>query len=171
MCLPKWLSIIISVVIVLALGYLGYFYYYRYYSRDKKIERTLAIIKPDAVAAKCTGKIIDKIEQEGFKIISLKKMNFSKELAEKFYEELRDRLFFKELVDFMTCGPSIVMILERENAIKAWRDLMGPTNPKDAREGTLRKLYGTNINKNAVHGSDAPESAQKEIALLFQEIK
>ena len=131
------------------------------------MERTLAIIKPDAVKAKNTGKIIDRIEQENFEIICLKKINLTKNTAERFYEVHKGKAFFDELMQFMTSGPIVVMVLEKENAIQAWRDLMGPTDPAKASEDTLRKLYGTNVGINATHGSDALETAKREISFFF----
>ena len=131
------------------------------------LEKTFAIIKPDAVAAKNAGKIIDRIESEGFIIKGMKKIHMTKSLAEKFYFVHRERPFYNDLTDFMSSAPCIVMCLERENAIKGWRDLMGATNPEAAEANTLRKLFGKNIDNNAVHGSDAPETAAEEIAFFF----
>jgi len=135
------------------------------------LEKTLAIIKPDAIKAKATGKIIDRIEQENFNILGLKKLHLTKEQAEKFYEIHKGKAFFDELIEFMTSGPVVVMALEKENAIQAWRDLMGPTDPaKATNPNSLRKLYGTNVGQNATHGSDAPDTAKQEIAFFFPEI-
>lgn len=131
------------------------------------IEKTLAIIKPDAVKAKNTGKIIDRIEKEGFNILSLKKMLLTKQQAEEFYGIHKGKPFFEELVKFVISGPIVVMALKKENAINAWRDLMGATDPAQAKENTLRKLYGTNKGINATHGSDAPETAAVEIKFFF----
>lgn len=133
-------------------------------------EKTFAIIKPDAVAAKNSGKIIDRIEQEGFNIIALQKIHLTKDQAESFYDVHAGKGFFDDLVKFMTSGPVIIMVLEKENAIKAWRDLMGATDPAEAAPNTLRKLFGTNKGENATHGSDAPETAQREIAFFFPNI-
>jgi nucleoside-diphosphate kinase len=135
------------------------------------IEKTFAIIKPDAVKAGNSGKIIARIEQEGFNILGMKKINVSKAQAAEFYAVHKEKPFFLELVEFMTSGPVVVMALEKENAIKAWRDLMGATNPEKAAPNTLRKLYGTNVGSNATHGSDAPETAKIELALFFPELK
>lgn len=135
-----------------------------------KMERTFAIIKPDAVKAKNSGKIIDRIEQEGFEIVGMKKIHLTKEQAEQFYAVHNQRPFFAELVEFITSGPVVVMTLQKENAIKAWRDLMGATNPEQAEENTLRKLYGSSVGENATHGSDAPETATEEIKFLFPEL-
>lgn len=129
------------------------------------MQQTFAMIKPDAVKARNSGKIIDMIESHNFAIAALKKLQLTKEQAEEFYAVHKHRPFFGELVDFMTSGPVVIMILEKENAIADWRDLMGPTNPADAAPHTIRKLYGTNIGENATHGSDSPETAQQEIAI------
>jgi nucleoside-diphosphate kinase len=135
------------------------------------IERTLAIIKPDAVKAKYSGKIIDRIEQEGFNIVALKKTHLTKNQAEGFYAVHKGKGFFEELTTFMSSGPTIIMVLEKEKAIQAWRDLMGTTDPAVAQVNTLRKLYGTSKGNNATHGSDAPETAHAEIAFFFPELK
>ncbi len=135
------------------------------------LEKTFAIIKPDAVAAKNAGKIIDRIEAEGFAIKGMKKIHMSKAVAEKFYFVHRERPFYNDLTSFMSSGPCIVMCLEKENAIKDWRGLMGATNPEAAEEGTLRKLFGKNIDNNAVHGSDAPETAAEEVAFFFSGVE
>lgn len=134
------------------------------------VERTLGIIKPDAVRAKATGKIIDRIEHEGFNIVSMKKIQISTEKAEAFYAVHKGKPFYGELVEFMVSGPIVVMMLEKVNAIKSWRDLMGATNPEKAEPNTLRKLYGTNVGSNATHGSDAPETAQEELKFFFPEL-
>lgn len=133
-------------------------------------QTTFAIIKPDAVKAKFAGKIIDRIEQEGFEIVGMKKMLISRELAEQFYAVHKERPFFGELVSFMTSGPVIVMALRKDNAILAWRELMGATDPLKANPGTLRRMFGANVGENATHGSDAPETAAQEIALFFPEL-
>src|SRR5579862_454077 len=152
---PRWLAIPAVTVGLLMLGYGAYkLFKNRHHNR---IEQTLAIIKPDAVRAKNTGKIIDRIEQEGFTIIDLKKVQFDKEGAEKFYEAHKNKKFFNDLVNFMTSGPIIVLILEKENAIQAWRDLMGSTNPAEAKERTIRKQFGSNVTQNAAHGSDSTD--------------
>ena len=132
-----------------------------------KLERTFAIIKPDAVEAGNAGAIITKIEKSGFRILALRKVHMSRAQAEGFYAVHRKRPFFSSLVKFMTSGPSIVMALERENAIAKWRQVMGSTNPAEAAKGTVRKLYGTNIERNASHGSDAPETASTELGFFF----
>ncbi len=135
------------------------------------MEKTFAIIKPDAVAAGYSGKIIDRIEKEGFKIVAMKKIWMTKKMAEGFYAVHKDKPFFNDLTTFMSSGPSIVMILEKENAIADWRKLMGATNPVNAEEGTLRKEFGKNIDNNAVHGSDAPETAAQETRYFFADIE
>lgn len=131
------------------------------------MERTFAIIKPDAFAAGHAGKILARIYAEGFKVVGLKKLYMSKVEAEGFYAVHKERPFFGELTDFMSSGPCIVMALEAEGAIKKWRDLMGATNPAEAAEGTLRKEFGTSIGENATHGSDAPETAEFELGYFF----
>jgi len=131
------------------------------------IEQTFAIIKPDAVASGHTGDILKRIEQEGFRLRGLKLLRLSLQQAEGFYEVHREKPFFGGLVNFMSEGPVVVMVLQRENAIQHWRTTMGATNPEKAAEGTLRKHYARNIERNAVHGSDAPETAATEIAYFF----
>lgn len=131
------------------------------------MEKTFAIIKPDAFAAGNGGKILARIYEEGFKVIGLKKLYLSKKEAEGFYYVHREHPFFAELTDFMSSGPCIVMVLEAEGAIKKWRDLMGATDPAEAAEGTLRKEFGTFVGENATHGSDAPETATFEISYFF----
>lgn len=140
------------------------------FCRGPKIERTLAIIKPDAVAAGNSGKIIDKIEQSGFKIVGMKKIDLTKEKAEDFYAVHKEKPFFNDLIQFMISGPVVVMIIEKENAIQAWRDLMGSTDPQKAADDTLRKVFGTDLTKNAVHGSDSEENAKIEIAKMFPDL-
>jgi nucleoside-diphosphate kinase len=130
-------------------------------------ERTFAIIKPDAVRAMRTGSIISIIEEAGFNILRLEKTTISKEKAREFYAVHKDRPFFGELVDFISSGPVVIMALEKDNAIKVWRDLMGATDPAKAAEGTIRKKFGTSIGNNVVHGSDAPETAKMELNLFF----
>ena len=133
-------------------------------------EVTFALIKPDAVLAGNTGPIIKMIEDNGFEIVRLHKGIIGRELAEQFYAVHKERPFFGELVEFISSGPSIVMALRRDDAIKAWRDLMGPTNPADAAEGTVRKRFGADIEKNATHGSDAPDTAAFELGLFFPDL-
>jgi nucleoside-diphosphate kinase len=131
------------------------------------MERTFAIIKPDAVANGKTGAILAQIEQNGFRIAGLKRIKLDKAKAEGFYAVHKERPFFSSLVTFMTEGPVVVMVLEREDAIAKWRELMGKTNPADAAEGTIRKNFAESIERNAVHGSDAPETAALEIPYFF----
>lgn len=135
------------------------------------MEKTFAIIKPDAVAKGYSGKIIDRIEKEGFKIVAMKKIHMTKKMAEGFYAVHRDKPFFNDLTTFMSSNPCIVMVLKKENAIADWRKLMGATNPANAEAGTLRKEFGANIDNNAVHGSDAPETAEQEIRYFFADIE
>ncbi len=130
-------------------------------------QRTFAIIKPDAVANKSAGAIIARIEESGLDIIALKRLQLDDEMAQGFYAVHKERPFFGDLVKFMTSGPVVAMVLEGENAIARWRDLMGPTNSSEAPAGTLRGDFGTDIERNAVHGSDAPETAKLEISYWF----
>jgi nucleoside-diphosphate kinase len=134
------------------------------------MERTLSIIKPDAVEKGLTGAILAKIEDAGLKPIALRMVRLSQQDAEAFYAVHAERPFFKSLVEFMTSGAVVVSALEGENAIARYRELMGATNPEEAAEGTIRKLYATNIERNAVHGSDAPETAAVEVAFFFREL-
>lgn len=131
------------------------------------MERTFAIIKPDAFAAGNAGKILSRIYEEGFKVVGLKKLYLSRIEAEGFYYVHKSRPFFGELTEFMSSGPCVVMVLEADGAIKKWRDLMGATNPADAPEGSLRRQFGTSVGENATHGSDAPETAAFEIGYFF----
>lgn len=131
------------------------------------IEQTFAMIKPDAVAAGHAGQILTMIEKAGFRIRGLKMTRLSKMQAEGFYDVHRERPFFTGLVTFMTEGPVLMLVLEREDAIKHWRALMGATNPEKAEEGTVRKHFARNIERNAVHGSDATETAAVEIPFFF----
>ena len=131
------------------------------------MERTFAIIKPDAVAAGQSGEIIAIIEKTGFRIVGMKMKRLSQVEAEGFYAVHRERPFFPSLVKFMTEGPVIVMALEAPDAIKKWRDTMGATNPANAAEGTIRKRFAASIERNCVHGSDAPETAAVEIPYFF----
>ncbi len=134
------------------------------------MEITFAIIKPDAVAAKNAGKIIDMIESAGFDVLAMEKITMSKEQAHELYKEHSARSFFGEMVDSMIQTPIVVLALQKPNAVLAWRDLMGATNPRDAAEGTVRALYGTHIGANAAHGSDSLTSAQRELAIFFPRI-
>ena len=130
-------------------------------------QRTLAIIKPDAVANKSAGQIIARIEASGLEIVGMKRIALDERLARGFYAVHKQRPFFADLVKFMTSGPVVVMVLEGTDAIRRWRDLMGPTNSKQAPKGTIRGDFGTDIERNATHGSDAPETAKLEISYFF----
>jgi len=131
------------------------------------LERTFSIIKPDATRRNITGKVIDRLEGAGLRIIAQKRIQLSKERAEGFYAVHRERPFFNDLVAFMTSGPVVVQVLEGENAVQKNRDVMGATNPADAAEGTIRKDFAESIEANSVHGSDAPETAAEEIRYFF----
>jgi nucleoside-diphosphate kinase len=131
------------------------------------MERTLSIIKPDGVRKILAGTIIKIFEDEGFKIAAMKMIYMSKREAQGFYFVHRERPFFDSLTDFMSSGPCIVMVLERDNAIAKNREIMGATNPADAEEGTIRRMYADSIEKNIVHGSDSPETARFEIGYFF----
>ncbi len=135
------------------------------------IQETLSIIKPDAVNSKNSGKIIDLIEEKGFTIIAQKKIILTKNQAKAFYGIHNQRPFFDELVEFMTSGPILVQIIEGKNAVSYYREIMGSTNPEEAEEGTIRKLYGSNIQCNAVHGSDSLENANTEISFFFSKLE
>ena len=132
------------------------------------VQRTLAIVKPDGVEKKNVGNVIARIEKEGFKVLALRQHHLTRAEAEGFYAVHRERPFFKDLVAFMTSGPVVLMCLERENAITHWRETMGATDPAKAAEGTIRKLYATNIERNTVHGSDAPDTAAFELGWFFR---
>ena len=134
-------------------------------------EYTFSIIKPDAVQKGFTGEILSMIEKNGFRIAGLKKTRLTKEKAEGFYFVHRERPFFNSLTDFMSEGPIVVIALEKENAIADWRKLMGATNPAEADAGTIRKTFAENIEINAVHGSDSPESAAIEIPYFFNQLE
>lgn len=131
------------------------------------MERTFAIIKPDAVAANQTGEIVAVIQKAGFRIVGMRMKRLSRLDAEAFYAVHRERPFYGSLVKFMTEGPVVVMVLEAPDAIRKWRDTMGATNPANAAEGTIRKRFAASIERNCVHGSDAPETAAVEIPFFF----
>ena len=131
------------------------------------IEQTISIIKPDAVAKNVIGEIYSRFEKGGLKIVAAKMLHLSQEKAEGFYAVHKERPFYKDLVEFMTSGPVMVQVLEGENAIAKHRDIMGATNPADAAPGTIRADFANSIDENAVHGSDAPETAKTEIAYFF----
>ena len=132
---------------------------------------TFGIIKPDAVRAGHTGKIVDRILDSGFKIHGLKLIHMSRKEAEGFYAVHRERPFFAGLTEFMSSAPCVVMALEKGNAVKSWRDLMGATDPANADEGTLRKLFGGSVGENAVHGSDSDENAAIEVSYFFSQLE
>lgn len=131
------------------------------------LQRTLSIIKPDATEAGKAGAIIARLQEEGFLIAGMRQLHMTRAQAEGFYDIHRERPFFGELVEFMSRGPIVVMALEREDAIAKYREVIGATDPAKAEEGTIRKLYGKNVGENAVHGSDAPETAAREIGYFF----
>jgi len=132
---------------------------------------TLTMVKPEAVRNGNTGNIIAKIEEGGFKIIAMKYLKLSRQQAQLFYYIHRERPFYNDLVEFMSSGPIVAAILHKENAVEAYRGFIGSTNPKEAAPGTVRALYGTNIQENAVHGSDSDENAIKEAAFFFSELE
>ena len=131
------------------------------------MEKTLAIIKPDAVERNLIGKILERIESNGFKITRMQMKHLTKKEAEGFYAVHKERPFFKELTQYMASGPVALMVLERKNAIALWRELMGATNPKDASMGTIRREFAIDLEKNSSHGSDSPETAAFEIPFFF----
>jgi len=133
------------------------------------MEKTFSIIKPNAINKNVIGGVITKFEENGLKIAGAKLVQLSKEKCEEFYAEHSERPFFGELVEFMTSGPVMLMALSGENAIMRNREIMGATNPAEAAEGTLRKLFGDSMGENAVHGSDSAESAARELALFFND--
>ncbi len=130
-------------------------------------ERTLSIIKPDAVTNGAAGKILARIEEAGFKVLGLRMIQLNRSHAEGFYAVHRERPFFGELTEFMSSGSCIVMVLDKENAISHLRQLMGATDPANADEGTIRKEFGEDVERNAIHGSDSPETAAAEISYFF----
>jgi nucleoside-diphosphate kinase len=133
------------------------------------LERTFSILKPDATKRNLTGAINALIEKAGLRIVAQKRVKISRDEAEKFYAVHRERPFFRELVDFMVSGPVVVQVLEGENAIAKYREVMGATDPAKAETGTIRKLHARSIGENSVHGSDAPDTAVREIAQFFSE--
>lgn len=138
--------------------------------KSSMIEKTFAIIKPHAVADKNTGAVISLIEGNGFDILGMRKIQLTKNQAETFYGIHKEKPFFGDLVKNIIAGPVVVLVLQKDNAIKAWRELMGATDPLKATTGTIRKLYGKSIDFNVVHGSDAPETAAIEIKQFFPEL-
>src|SRR4249919_3474183 len=133
------------------------------------LERTFSILKPDATERNLTGAINAIIEKAGLRIVAQKRVRISREQAEKFYAVHRERPFFRELVDFMISGPVVVQVLEGENAIARYREVMGATDPAKAADGTIRKIHARSIGENSVHGSDAPDTAVREIAQFFSD--
>ena len=133
------------------------------------IERTFSIIKPDAVGKNVTGEIVSRFEKNGLRVIASKMLHLSKEQAQGFYAVHKERPFYNDLVEFMISGPVVVQVLEGENAISKNRELMGATNPAEAAPGTIRADFATTVDENAVHGSDAPETAAEEISFFFSE--
>ncbi len=131
-------------------------------------ERTLAIIKPDAVKKRVVGDIVERIEDEGFEITRMKMVHLTKEEAKGFYVVHKDKKFYDSLTDFMSSGRIVVMLLEGENAIAHWREVMGATDPAQAKPGTIRRTYGFSVERNAVHGSDGPETAAYEAGYFFK---
>jgi len=136
-----------------------------------ELQRTLSIVKPDAVANGVAGEILRRIQAEGLRIIGLKMLHLTEQQARGFYAVHKERPFYADLVRFMTSGPVVVAVLEGENAIARWRDLMGATNPAEAAAGSIRKDFGSDIEKNASHGSDAPETARIEIPYFFDALE
>ncbi|MBI4383513.1 MAG: nucleoside-diphosphate kinase [Nitrospinae bacterium] len=133
------------------------------------MEKTLAIIKPDAVERNLIGKILARVEAEGFKIAAMKMAHLSKREAQGFYYVHKQRAFFDDLTTYMSSGPVVILALRRENAVPKWREIMGATNPAEAAPGTLRKELGLNIEKNSTHGSDSPDNAAFEISYFFSQ--
>ncbi len=131
--------------------------------------RTLAILKPDCVRRSLSGQVLHKIENAGFKICAIQMLHLARSRAEGFYHIHKDRPFFNDLIDYMTSGPCIPMVLEKQDAVKAFRKLIGATDPQDADDGTIRKLYALSKSENIVHGSDSPDNAQIEIEYFFGE--
>jgi nucleoside-diphosphate kinase len=135
------------------------------------MEKTFAIIKPDACSRNIAGKILARIEEKGFRVIAMKRIRMTRKQAEGFYAVHRGKQFFDSLTEFMSSGPCIVMVLEKESAIAAWRTLMGATNPANADRGTIRKEFALSLEANSVHGSDAPETAEYEIKYFFSALE
>ncbi len=135
------------------------------------LEKTLSIIKPDATSRNLSGQVNSIIEKSGLKIIAQKRIKLTKEIASKFYEVHKDRPFFHDLVSFMTSGPVIVQVLQCDNAVALYRQVMGATNPEEAEEGTIRKQFALSIEANSVHGSDSIDNANREISFFFSEIE
>lgn len=163
--------IIGTIMLIISIGLLTVINRKKIHSHAKKtMNKTFAIIKPHAVAQGNTEKIMEVITSHGFDVIASKKLQMTPAQAETFYAIHKERPFFDELVDTMTSGPVVVMVLGKKDAVKQWRDLMGPTDPAKAPEGTIRKMFGKNIGENAVHGSDSEENAVIEIKQFFPEV-
>lgn len=135
------------------------------------MERTLAIVKPDAVSRKLTGDILKRIEASGLRLAALRLKHLARAEAQRFYEVHKERPFYASLCDYMTSGPIVIAVVEGDNAIARWRELMGATDPAKAAAGTIRKDFGLDVEKNASHGSDAPETAAREIAFFFNALE
>ena len=135
------------------------------------MEQTFAIIKPDAVERNLIGQILERIESRGFRIVAMKRTLLTLKQAEAFYHVHKERPFFGDLTRYMVSGPVVLLVLERENAIAQWRELMGATNPAEAAEGTIRKDFAINLEKNSAHGSDAPDTAAFEIPFFFNQLE
>lgn len=131
------------------------------------LERTFAMVKPDGVKRRLVGEIVSRLERKGFDIVEMKRMQISRETAEEHYGEHKGKPFFEDLVNFITSGPVVAMVVEGENAIAEWRKLMGATNPADATPGTIRGDFASTIDENVAHGSDAPDTAKREIGIFF----
>ncbi len=171
MNMHRFLAIISVWSIILVAAFFISRSYFKKSQHGYDAERTFAIIKPDAVGMGNTQDIIKQIEMNGFKIVAQKQLTIDQATAQQFYAVHKDRPFFNDLIAYITSGPSVVLVLERENAVQVWRNLMGATDPQKADPGTVRNLYGTDIQRNAVHGSDSAENAQKEIAIFFPDLK
>jgi nucleoside-diphosphate kinase len=139
--------------------------------RRVMVERTLSIVKPDGVAKNLIGEVIGRFEREGLRVLALKMVHMTKEQAQGFYAVHREKPFFDSLTDFMSSGPAVVMVLEGEDAISRTRRIMGATNPKDADPGTIRKEFADNVERNIVHGSDSPQTAETEINYFFNALE
>jgi nucleoside-diphosphate kinase len=133
------------------------------------MQRTLAICKPDCLSRHLAGKVLARVEENGFRIIAMKMIRLSRSVAGQFYEIHREKPFYPELIDFMTEGPVVVAVLEKSDAVEGWRALMGATNPANAEPGTIRRDFAENVSRNVVHGSDSTENARREIAFFFSE--
>jgi nucleoside-diphosphate kinase len=157
----------LALIVVILLVFVGAFFFYQKKLTQSKQQQTFAMIKPDAVAANVSGQIIAQIEAAGLQVVAMKMTRMSMSDAEQFYLPLKDRPFYSSLAKYMSSGPIIVMVLEGENAISSYRQLMGATDPQKAAENSLRKRFGKDVEHNAVHGSDSADSAKKEIAFFF----